>query len=121
MISKKETFELMTIISDFYEHFEITQSKIDSWHSALKDCEFEKLKENLLLYSRENKFPPKIADLIKEKPKTLDRMNAIPNADETLSYLYSQKNREYTDEEKLNIERHKAEIRKILGIGKQNE
>lgn len=117
MISKKETFELLTIIGDFYDQFEISQSRIDSWHLAIKDYEFDKLKENLLSYSRENKFPPKITDLIGEKSKTLDRMNAIPNVIETKRYLDSYGPIEYTEEEKASIEKSKAQIRKILGIG----
>lgn len=118
MVNKNETFELLTLIQDFYDQFEITQSKIDSWHLVIKDCEVEKLKENLFLYCRDNKFPPKVADLLKEKSKTFDRMNAIPDVEETRRYLNSlNRSLEYTEEEKQSIEKSKAQIRKILGIG----
>jgi 3-dehydroquinate dehydratase len=118
MISKKETYELFSLIQDFYEQFEITQSKIVSWHSAIKDCDLETVKNNLLVYCKENIFPPKVADMIKQKPKIIDRMNAIPNVQETRQYLaaLSQKN-QYSDEQLQSIECSKAQIRKILGIG----
>jgi hypothetical protein len=117
-MNKEQTFEVLTLIKDFYEHFEITQSKIDSWHLVLKHSDLEKVKSNLLNYCKENSFPPKVADLIKEKPKVLDRINAIPDVDETRRYLESvTRSCDYTDEEKQLIEESKAEIRKILGIG----
>jgi len=116
MTSKKETFELLNLILDFYDQFEISQSRIDSWHLALKDYEFDKLKENLLSYSKENKYPPKITDLIGEKSKILDRMNAIPDVIETKRYLDSYGPIVYTEEEKASIEKSKAQIRKLLGI-----
>jgi hypothetical protein len=118
MISKKETFELLETISAFYEQFEINQSRIDSWHMAIKDYEFERLKDNLICYCRENKYPPKVADLVNDRQKILDRMNAIPDVEETRQYLNSISSiPEYTDDEKRSIEQSKAEIRKILGIG----
>jgi len=118
MINKKQTFEILSLIQNFYEHFEITQAKIDSWLLILKDSEFETVKENLLQYCRVNKFPPKVADLLNEKAKTVDRMNAIPNADETRAYLESFNNeQELTAEQRQQIENEKAKIRRILGIG----
>jgi hypothetical protein len=116
MISKNETYELLTLISEFYDRFEITQSRIDAWHLVLKGFEFEKIKENLLRYCRENKYPPKVADLI--KVKVLDRINAIPDVKETRIYLESIiRKTEYTDEEKQSIEQSKEKIKKNLGIG----
>jgi hypothetical protein len=117
VISKKETFELLETISAFYEQFEINQNRIDSWHLAIKDYEFERLKDNLLQYCRESKYPPKVADLVNEKSKILDRMNAIPDVLETRKYLDSLNQTNNTDEEKVSIEQSKAEIRKTLGIG----
>jgi hypothetical protein len=115
MISKNETYELLTLISEFYDRFEITQSRIDAWHLALKGFEFERIKENLLHYCRENKYPPKVADLIKVKVQ--DRMNAIPDVEETRNYLESLvRKRDYTDEEIQSIEQSKEKIRKTLGI-----
>jgi hypothetical protein len=118
MINKKETFEILELIKDFYDQFEINQSRIDSWHLVMKNCDFETVKNNLLVYSRENIFPPKVADLLKEKPNTLDRMNAIPDVEETSRYLRSLNQKgEYTEVQLLSIEQSKAQIRKILGIG----
>lgn len=117
MISKAQTFEILSLIREFYEQFEITQKKIDSWHLILKDYEFEIIKDNLLKHCKTNKFVPKIADLIQHKEITLDRMNAIPNVEETQKYLLSINNSSISCEDEHLINQSKAEIRKILGIG----
>jgi len=117
MISKKQTFEILSLIREFYEQFEITQPKIDSWHLVLKSYDFEMVKENLLKYCKTNKFAPKVADLIQEKTIVLDRMNAIPSVEETHEYLKTLNRPEYNKEDLQQIAESKAEIRKILGIG----
>jgi hypothetical protein len=117
MINKNETFELFELIQEFYDQFEITQSRIDAWHLVIKDCDFNTIKGNLLQYCRENIYPPKVADLVKDKSKGLDRMNAIPNVEETRNYLNAYQKVKYTDEQLQSIEQSKSKIRKILGIG----
>ena len=65
-----------------------------------------------------NKFPPKVADLLNAKPTTVDRMNAIPSVEETKEYLAKiTAPNELTDQERASIEKSKAEIRRMLGIG----
>jgi hypothetical protein len=59
MISKNQTFEIMTLITDFYDQFEINQNKIDSWHLILKNEDFDKVKHNLFDYSNAMYFHPK--------------------------------------------------------------
>lgn len=116
-MTKKQVFEILSLINEFYEHFEITQSKIDSWALLLKNADFEVVKENLFKHCRINKFPPKVAELLLEKPKITDRMNAIPNAEETKVYLESLSQKQVSTEEQRNkIEQEKAKIREILGI-----
>lgn len=118
MISKKQTFEILSMISELYDQFEITQNRIDAWHLALKNSDFEVIENNLFEYAKANRFPPKIADLHQIKSENaIDRMNAIPNADETRTYLQSMELPKETKEEKVLIEESKAKIRKILGIG----
>jgi hypothetical protein len=118
MMNKKQTFEILTLIQNFYEQFDINQNKIDAWHLVLKNFDLDKVKDNLLQYCRSSIYPPKVADLIKDKPKILDRMNAIPGVEETRFYLNSFPNpEEFTDEQKQSIEQSKAKIRQILGIG----
>lgn len=116
MINKKQTYEILILINEFF-NIEITQNKIDSWHLALKEYDFETIKKNLLNYCKTNKFAPKIADLIQEKAIVLDRMNAIPSVEETYEYLKTLTRPEHTQEDIQRIEQSKAEIRKILGLG----
>jgi len=118
MISKKQTFEILTMIKEYYEQFEITQSKIDAWYLALKDYEYDIILRNLVQYSKEHKFAPKIADLISEKTNEVDRIHAIPNVEETLEYLHSiSRKTEISEDEQQLVEKSKEKIRKILGIG----
>ena len=57
-------------------------------------------------------------DLLNEKNVIVDRINAIPSIEETKNYLASLSSPvEQTEEERASIEKSKAEIRKILGIG----
>ncbi|AYK68027.1 replicative helicase loader/inhibitor [Bacillus velezensis] len=115
---KKQTFEIMALIKQYFEHFEITQDKVDSWHELLHDADFEQVRGNLIRFCKRSKFPPKVADLLNEKNLIVDRINAIPSIEETKNYLASLSAPvEQTEEERASIEKSKAEIRKILGIG----
>ncbi|KIN37995.1 hypothetical protein B4071_2831 [Bacillus subtilis] len=52
------------------------------------------------------------------KPATVDRMNAIPSVEETKEYLAKMAApAELTEQERASIEKSKAEIRRMLGIG----
>ncbi|WP_339205273.1 replicative helicase loader/inhibitor [Bacillus sp. PS11(2022)] len=115
---KKQTFEIMSLIKQYFEHFEITQQKIDSWHELLQEAEYEEVRRNLINFCRLNKFPPKVADLLNAKPATVDRVNAIPSVEETKEYLAKMAApAELTEQERASIEKSKAEIRRMLGIG----
>ncbi|MBU8968014.1 replicative helicase loader/inhibitor [Bacillus altitudinis] len=116
-MTKAETLELLKLIKTYYEHFEFDQTKLDAWARILKPENYERIEANLIVYVKYNQFPPKVADLIKAKEARKDRSAAIPNAEETQNYLAEMDKAEPTEEEQEQIERHKAEIRKVLGIG----
>ena len=83
---KKETFALMESIQQFFPHFEITQSKIDSWQKVLSDADYKTVDDNLLKYVKSNKFPPTISDLVTKQD---ERIQNIPGIEETKSLLKS--------------------------------
>ncbi|WEZ72399.1 replicative helicase loader/inhibitor [Bacillus altitudinis] len=116
-MTKAETLELLKLIKTYYEHFEFDQTKLDAWARILKPENYEKIEANLIFYVKYNQFPPKVADLIKAKESRTDRSAAIPNVEETQNYLSELNKAEPTQEELEKIERHKSEIRKLLGIG----
>ena len=118
-MDRKQTAELLqTIQASYPGKFSVQDPSrlLDAWAKALKKHENDKVILNFERHLQTNVFPPTIADLVKEKP--VDRMNAIPNVDETRTYLESLNNvQELTDEQKQLIENEKAKIRRILGIG----
>ncbi|WP_144473001.1 replicative helicase loader/inhibitor [Bacillus pumilus] len=116
-MTKAETLELLKLIKTYYEHFEIDQERINAWARILKPENYEQIEAKLIVYVKYNQFPPKVADLIKAKESRTDRSAAIPNIEETQNYLSELDKAEPTEEEQEQIERHKAEIRKVLGIG----
>lgn len=116
-MTKAETLELLKLIKTYFEHFEFDQTKLDAWARILKPENYEKIEANLIVYVKYNQFPPKVADLIKAKETRTDRSAAIPNVEETQSYLSELDKAEPTQEELEQIEQHKAKIRKLLGIG----
>lgn len=85
---KSETFNLMEAIQQFFPQFEITQSKIDLWHKALKDIEHADGEENLMSYVKYNRYPPTVSDIANQK-KEEKRIQHIPNVEETKKFLGS--------------------------------
>ncbi|WHX74676.1 replicative helicase loader/inhibitor [Bacillus safensis] len=115
-MTKAETLELLKLIKTYYEHFEVDQSKLDAWAKILKPENYERIEANLIVYVKNNQFPPKVSDLLNQKER-YSRSAAIPNVEETQSYLSEIERAEPTEEEQEKIEQHKAAIRKVLGIG----
>ncbi|WP_260851775.1 replicative helicase loader/inhibitor, partial [Bacillus pumilus] len=72
-MTKAETLELLKLIKTYYEHFEVDQSKLDAWAKILKPENYERIEANLIVYVKNNQFPPKVADLIKAKESRTDR------------------------------------------------
>ncbi|MFJ8268504.1 hypothetical protein [Peribacillus asahii] len=88
---------------------------LKSWEQVLRKHDFEKVSRNFERHLETSSFPPTIADLVKEKP--LDRINAIPDVNETLDYLDSlNKPNSFTEDQLKSIEKSKAEVRRILGL-----
>jgi hypothetical protein len=112
--TKRETYALLEQINLYYEQFQITQQKIDSWHEVLIDFSYEKLQRNLLKYVTYSSFPPKICDLISAS----DRISrAIPDVTETYAQLMN-------DQPSANKEVIKSELANIcnlLGIKREDE
>ncbi|WP_223593608.1 replicative helicase loader/inhibitor [Neobacillus bataviensis] len=105
---KRETFELLKQIAVFYDQFVVNQEKVNLWHEALKGYSFDEVHQNLLSFVVESTFPPKLADLVKKSPP----MNMTPSQEETMKWIIRKP--PLASEEV--VERHLAEMRKILGI-----
>lgn len=117
-MNRKEVAELLQTIQASYQNkFNVKDPArtLDTWGKVLLKHDLNKVFSNLERHIETNPFPPTLSDLIKEKP--MDRMNAIPNAEETRRYLDSFNNRtELTDEQEQQIKIEQQKIRKILGI-----
>lgn len=109
LMTKREVFQLLKLISHFYDSFIITQEKVDEWYQILKKYSFDKLENNVRNYVTSSSYAPRISDLI-QKPESGYR--AIPNAEETLQFLY-QKEKSASEEV---IQQSLAKIRAVLGI-----
>ncbi|USK85701.1 replicative helicase loader/inhibitor [Peribacillus asahii] len=88
---------------------------LESWKQALKNHDFQKVSKNFERHLETSAFPPTIADLVKGKP--LDRINAIPDVNETRKYLDSlDEGKNLTEAQLESIKKSKAEVRRILGL-----
>lgn len=84
-MTKAETLELLKLIKTYYEHFEVDQSKLDAWAKILKPENYERIEANLIVYVKNNQFPPKVSDLLNQKKdipaplpyQTLRKLKAI--------------------------------------------
>lgn len=114
---KKETFTLMESIQQFFPHFEITQTKIDTWQKVLSEIDYEQAEANLIRYAKGNSYPPAVADIVKGKKDEDFARRSIPSADETKAYLQQMIENENLSVEQIeNIEESKRAIRKLLGV-----
>ena len=108
-MTKRETFHLMTLISMYYEQFELNQEKVNIWHQVLKEFSVDQLHKNLLDFVAECHYPPKISDLIR-KPAAVSRV--IPGCEDTTYILHM----DYKPASREVVERELAKMREILGI-----
>lgn len=67
LMTKRQVAELLKFLNDIYPHFEITQSRINSWSRLLRDQNPAKVMMRAESYVIDNKFPPAIADLAEKK------------------------------------------------------
>ena len=68
-MTKKQVFELLKFIHDSYPNFEITQSRINTWSSLLKDQNPATVMRKAEKHAMMNKFPPVVAELRTEYAK----------------------------------------------------
>lgn len=117
-MDRKQTAELLQDIQVSYPgKFHVLEPTrlLNAWTKALLRHDHDKVQANFEKHLETSAFPPTIADLVREKPT--DRLNAIPNVEETRAYLETLgKASDLTEEQKATIESEKAKIRKILGI-----
>jgi len=108
-MTKRDVFELLKLISVYYESYEINQEKVDQWFKMLKDYQYGLLERNLRRHVACSPYAPKVSDLIRH-PENGSR--AIPNVEETRSFL--KQNQKPASEEV--VQRSLAKIREILCI-----
>jgi len=76
LMTKREVFKLLKLISIYYDSFDLQQEKVDEWCSILKGESYQKLEENLRKHVAYSPYPPKVSELLC-KPESGAR--AIPN------------------------------------------
>src|SRR3954470_16637917 len=87
LMTKREVFQLLKLISVYYDPYEIHQEKVDEWFTVLKNDSFSRLEKNLRKHVAGSPYAPRVSDLIR-KPKNSSR--AIPDVEETIAFLYHQ-------------------------------
>lgn len=64
-MTQEQLAELMGMVNDYYDRFQVTEAKFSAWWEILKDHEFEFCKKNLVKHAGASAFVPTIADLLK--------------------------------------------------------
>ncbi len=111
-LTKRELFQLLKLIAVYYDSFELQQEKVDEWYCILEGEPLQRIEENLRKHAAHSPYPPRVSELVC-KPENGSR--AIPNREDTKNILTSQDQ----PASKEVVERSLAEIRKILGIKKE--
>jgi hypothetical protein len=87
-MERRQIAELLDSIQSSYPGKFVVQDPtrlLDSWERVLQKHDSELVLKNFDRHLESSVFPPTIADLVRKRP--LDRMDSIPNVDETLEYL----------------------------------
>ena len=108
-MTKREVFQLLKLISVYYDPYEIHQEKVDEWFTVLKNDSFTRLEKNLRKHVAGSPYAPRVSDLIR-KPESSSR--AIPNVEETIAFLYQQEKPASVEV----VHESLARMREILGI-----
>lgn len=66
-MNREDVKELFKLIRYIYPNFEVSSGKLDVWTRLLSDQDKEKVFRKAEQYSKQNKFPPTIADLSEVK------------------------------------------------------
>lgn len=61
-----ESVQVMKTITNFYSNFSVNEPMVKEWHSVLKDYDFNMVLNNLKNHVVNSKYPPSIADLVKQ-------------------------------------------------------
>ena len=108
-LTKRELFQLLKLISVYYDSFELQQEKVNEWYCILQEETLQRMEENLRNHVARSPYPPRVSELVC-KPDNGSR--AIPNGEETKILLTSGGK----PASKEVVERSLAQIREILGI-----
>jgi hypothetical protein len=108
-MTKREVFQLLKLISVYYDPYDIHQEKVDKWFAMLKSDSFSRLEKNLRKHVAGSPYAPRVSDLIR-KPEISSR--AIPNVEETIAFL-GQPGKRASDEV---VQDSLARMREVLGI-----
>ena len=111
-MTKREVFQLLSMIACYYEHFELDQERVNAWTKVLKPYDFEPLEQNLIKHVTESPYPPKISELVRKKAAGA---RTIPNDRETEHSLKS----DYAQASPEVVQAHLAKLREILGIKRE--
>lgn len=69
LMTKKQVAEVLLQIHNVYPRFDVTQSRIDTWHGFLKDQNPATVMMKVERHIATEKFPPTIAEITEIKPK----------------------------------------------------
>jgi hypothetical protein len=108
-LTKRELFQLLRLISIYYDSFELQQEKVDEWYCVLQAEALQRIEENLRKHVARSPYPPRVSELVC-KPENGSR--AIPNQEDT-RFIIEIKERPASKEV---VEQSLAQIREILGI-----
>lgn len=128
-MNKAETLKIVVTIENLFNNaltrnyraatVNITEEQIladitKTYYEALKEFEFEAVKQNLISYSLANSFAPKLADLV--KGLNVNKEHNIPNVAETKRIL-DEEYKPVPKEQQLTKEQINELMLKTLGRG----
>ena len=70
-MTKREVFQLLKLISVYYDPYEIHQEKVDEWFAVLKHDSFTNLEKNLRKHVAGSPYAPRVSDLIRKPENQL--------------------------------------------------
>jgi hypothetical protein len=81
-MNKEQVFDILSLIKQYYDRFEVSQMKINAWHDVLEPEDFNAVYSILKEVVKTNKFPPTIAEIMPTK-----QLNGVMGVEETRKYL----------------------------------
>jgi hypothetical protein len=114
-VERKEAGKLLNYVKAAYPMFIRENDPViilDMWTRALQDYDFDSVLDNLVEYTKDNEYPPKVSDLIKPLKKPVDNYN-IPDVAATKKIM--EKYKPAPEEERLTPEQAKQLVFEKLG------